>query len=201
MHPYNNWTVERVALLRKLWSEGLSASQVAKQLGGVSRNAVIGKAHRLGLLARAKPTRPVRMPRVRAPRSPQPTARLISTGGGEVYVCSNEDPRERQVAVARSAREHEAALARSLSLQPLVGADGRTTDVHRLMPTMCKFPIGDPSDSAFGFCGRPVDGARCYCAPHAALCYPSTPTAKRSRRLSASSVRDDKLSQYMVAGR
>ena len=47
------WTEERVELLKKLWAEGLSASQVAKQLGGVTRNAVIGKVHRLGLSNRA----------------------------------------------------------------------------------------------------------------------------------------------------
>ena len=54
------WTDERVEELKKLWSEGLSASQIAKQLGGVTRNAVIGKVHRLGLSGRATPSRPVR---------------------------------------------------------------------------------------------------------------------------------------------
>lgn len=49
-----NWTDERVEKLKKLWSEGLSASQIAAQLGGVSRNAVIGKVHRLSLPGRAK---------------------------------------------------------------------------------------------------------------------------------------------------
>ena len=49
------WTDERVEQLKKLWSEGLSASQIANRLGDVTRNAVIGKVHRLGLEARAKP--------------------------------------------------------------------------------------------------------------------------------------------------
>ena len=53
-----NWTDERVELLKKLWSEGLSASQIATQLGGVSRNAVIGKAHRLGLKVYEAPQPP-----------------------------------------------------------------------------------------------------------------------------------------------
>ena len=52
------WTEDRVELLTKLWAEGLSASQIAKQLGGVTRNAVIGKVHRLGLSGRAKPSNP-----------------------------------------------------------------------------------------------------------------------------------------------
>ena len=51
------WTEERVELLTKLWAEGLSASQIARSLGDVTRNAVIGKIHRLGLSGRATPTR------------------------------------------------------------------------------------------------------------------------------------------------
>src|ERR1700759_4674987 len=54
------WDDERVATLKKLWLEGLSASQIAKQLGGVTRNAVIGKVHRLGLSGRAAPSKPAR---------------------------------------------------------------------------------------------------------------------------------------------
>ena len=53
-----SWNDERVETLKKLWSEGFSASQIAAQLGGVTRNAVIGKVHRLGLAARAKSSSP-----------------------------------------------------------------------------------------------------------------------------------------------
>src|SRR4030081_2846895 len=49
-----NWTDERVETLKKLWADGLSASQIAAELGGITRNAVIGKVHRLGLSGRAK---------------------------------------------------------------------------------------------------------------------------------------------------
>src|SRR5215472_15870446 len=73
------WTDERVEVLKKLWLEGLSASQIAKQLGGVTRNAVIGKVHRLGLSGRAAPSQPSRpvyrpqRPRVaQAPVAPAP---------------------------------------------------------------------------------------------------------------------------------
>ena len=75
------WTEERVSLLRKLWTEGLSASQIAKQLGGVTRNAVIGKVHRLGLAGRATPSRPAKRP-VRAARPrplPGPSAPRLRT--------------------------------------------------------------------------------------------------------------------------
>ena len=65
------WTDERVELLKKLWQDGLSASQIAKQLGGVTRNAVIGKVHRLGLSGRAAPSKPAR-PAFKAPRPARP---------------------------------------------------------------------------------------------------------------------------------
>ena len=68
------WTDERVELLRKLWLDGHSASQIAKQLGEVTRNAVIGKVHRLGLSGRATPSQPTR-PAFKAPRPPRPAVR------------------------------------------------------------------------------------------------------------------------------
>src|ERR1700691_4762226 len=64
-----SWTDERVELLKKLWSDGLSASQIAAELGGITRNAVIGKVHRLGLPGRAKSTSST-APRPRKARSP-----------------------------------------------------------------------------------------------------------------------------------
>jgi GcrA cell cycle regulator len=62
------WTDERVELLKKLWTDGLSASQIAAELGGITRNAVIGKVHRLGLSGRAK------SPSSTAPRPRKPRA-------------------------------------------------------------------------------------------------------------------------------
>src|SRR5581483_8070971 len=64
------WTDERVELLKKLWSDGLSASQIAAELGGITRNAVIGKVHRLGLSGRAK-----------SPSSAAPRPRKARTSG------------------------------------------------------------------------------------------------------------------------
>ncbi len=65
-----SWTEERMTVLKKLWAEGHSASQIAKQLGGVTRNAVIGKVHRLGLSGRSTPSRPVKRPSFRcSPKS------------------------------------------------------------------------------------------------------------------------------------
>ena len=70
-----SWTDERIDQLKAMWEKGLTASQIADELGGVSRNAVIGKAHRLGLQSRPSPVRPNEAPKKAAPvRKPAPEA-------------------------------------------------------------------------------------------------------------------------------
>ncbi len=156
------WTDERVALLKKLWAEGLSASQIAKQLTGVTRNAVIGKVHRLGLAGRATPSRPAKRP-VRVQRQrPQvpasPTAPRLRVASPVAY-----EP-ELQV------------------LEPLVLDNGATATVLTLNDRMCKWPIGDPTDNSFAFCGRGACSGP-YCSEHARLAY--QPSQSRKRRTAA----------------
>lgn len=94
-HPLNDWTPARVEKLSRLWMEGFSAAQVAKELGGVTRSGVIGKVHRLGLSGRERPSHPSRpiaiagqprttprkaVPRPIKPKSIPPTSAFISTG-------------------------------------------------------------------------------------------------------------------------
>ena len=74
-----NWTDDRVEILKKLWSEGLSASQIAAELGGISRNSVIGKVHRLGLSGRAK-NASSGLPRQRKPRAAAHMMRMSRPG-------------------------------------------------------------------------------------------------------------------------
>ncbi|HWA00930.1 MAG TPA: GcrA family cell cycle regulator [Caulobacterales bacterium] len=149
------WTEERVTTLKKLWAEGLSASQIAKQLGGVTRNAVIGKVHRLGLAGRATPSRPAKRPvRTARPRVVGPTAPRIRPASAMPTVVIPE-------------------------LEPVKFEDGRTANVLTLNESMCKFPIGDPNDANFAFCGRGAVGGP-YCADHARLAY--QPSQARKRR-------------------
>ncbi|MET0181782.1 MAG: GcrA family cell cycle regulator [Caulobacterales bacterium] len=151
------WTDERVSLLRKLWTEGLSASQIAKQLGGVTRNAVIGKVHRLGLAGRATPSRPAKRPvRVARPRpAASPTApRLrppMAPGLPPVIIPH---------------------------LEPLPLDNGQNVTVLTLTDRMCKFPIGDPTDADFAFCGRDSCNGP-YCSDHARLAYQPSQTRRR----------------------
>lgn len=135
------WTDERVELLKKLWQDGLSASQIARQLGGVTRNAVIGKVHRLGLSGRAQPSKPRRAV-IRAPRRPRPAplARPAAVAGPPV--------------VLRIVREAPGT------------ATALTLGAH-----MCKWPIGDPRSASFSFCGRRAADDGPYCGDHARVAH------------------------------
>jgi len=148
------WTDERVATLKKLWLDGLSASQIAKQLGGVTRNAVIGKVHRLGLSGRAAPSQPAR-PAFKAPRAPRPAP------PAPLPVRRAPPP---IMAAAPVYRHEETGSATVLTL----GAH------------MCKWPIGDPATDSFSFCGRRTGEEGPYCGEHARLAY--QPQQKKTKR-------------------
>jgi GcrA cell cycle regulator len=162
------WTEDRVGALKKLWLEGQSASQIAKQLGGgVTRNAVIGKVHRLGLSGRATPSQPARAAttfrpaRVRTTPPAQPSA-----------------PRRIEAAQPRPA----APTPPVQSVQELPG----TATVLTLGAHMCKWPIGDPSSNEFSFCGRRASES-VYCVEHARVAY--QPQVKRGATDLARSLR------------
>jgi GcrA cell cycle regulator len=152
------WTDERVELLKKLWLEGLSASQIAKQLGGVTRNAVIGKVHRLGLSGRATPSQPSR-PAFRAPRPARPAMSSPATH--------------------RRAEAPRADTRVALRPVPYIEEPGTAT-VLTLGAHMCKWPIGDPATAEFTFCGRRSSEEGPYCVEHARLAYQPAQTKKKS---------------------
>ena len=149
------WTDERVELLKKLWQDGLSASQIAKQLGGVTRNAVIGKVHRLGLSGRATPSKPQRSV-FKAPRPPRP-------------ISPPSAPRRIAEPLAHAA----APPTRYVDEAP-----GMAT-VLTLGAHMCKWPIGDPALDNFTFCGRRTDEGP-YCHEHAQVAYQPAQAKKKT---------------------
>jgi GcrA cell cycle regulator len=161
-----SWTDERVETLKKLWQEGHSASQIAKQLGGVTRNAVIGKVHRLGLSGRAAPSQPTR-PLYKPARPSRPAASASSHA-------------ERPAAQA-TVRRTEPVLARPVISQPIVPyvESPGTATVLTLGAKMCKWPIGDPSSDSFSFCGRRSDDGTPYCVEHARVAYQPSQKAKK----------------------
>ncbi|MBB4041196.1 GcrA cell cycle regulator [Microvirga flocculans] len=168
------WTDERVELLKKLWTDGLSASQIAAELGNVTRNAVIGKVHRLGLSGRAKDAKPAASaaarPRkaTRAPSAPAPIAPQPHTGN--VVIA----PIAMQPAVA----ETEAFVDEDVAI-PM----SERVTIMDLRESMCRWPMGDPTKPEFRFCGaRSITGLP-YCTHHARVAYQPVADRKRERKL------------------
>ncbi|QCI98858.1 GcrA family cell cycle regulator [Agrobacterium larrymoorei] len=168
-----NWTDERVEKLKKLWAEGLSASQIAAQLGGVSRNAVIGKVHRLNLPGRAKAggTVATSRPAVKRPASaPQRPANFaaarpaanrpvpVRTSGAVAFKEDMDIDAVETLEYARPSSNVVIPISRRLTLTELTE---RT----------CKWPVGDPLKDDFHFCGCEASESSPYCKFHAKMAY------------------------------
>lgn len=138
-----SWSEERVATLERLWKDGLSASQIAANLGGVTRNAVIGKVHRLGLTGRAAP---------HVPGAGRPDQRRERRG----RLPSRPPP----------ARRLDARPAIEAAPLPQTGL-ATVVSVRR---DECRWPLGEPKDPGFCLCGRPRERGA-YCAAHGAVAY------------------------------
>jgi GcrA cell cycle regulator len=165
-----NWTDERVELLKKLWAAGLSASQIAGELGGITRNAVIGKVHRLGLSGRAK-TVSSAAPRPRKPRAPSHPASMFRTQGATALQPSRLPDLDIEPFIQPDVRP---------MLEPV--SSERVT-IMDLRETMCRWPLGDPGTEEFRFCGSRSNSASSYCCYHAQLAY--QPASDRRRRTAA----------------
>ena len=166
------WTDDRVGALKKLWLEGQSASQIAKQLGGgVTRNAVIGKVHRLGLPGRAAPSQPARTATSFRTTRPRPAAPAATPA---------------QAPQASAPRRLEAVSSKPVPptppAAPIPDLPGTAT-VMTLGAHMCKWPIGDPSSREFSFCGRRASEG-VYCVEHARVAY--QPQVRRGAKESGS---------------
>ena len=159
-----SWTDERVELLKKLWSDGLSASQIAAELGGITRNAVIGKVHRLGLSGRAKSASST-APRPRKARSPMMRIGRASIRGNTALAHAYE-------------MEAEAAPELIDNVIPI----GQRRTILELTEQTCRWPVGDPSSSEFFFCGGNTIGGLPYCAYHSRVAYQPASERRRDRR-------------------
>ncbi len=155
------WTDERVAELTRLWSTGLSASEIGKILG-VSKNSVVGKAHRMKLESRPSPIKqgssgqPRRSRAARARRVPleapfqsRPTRPSVAPPPG----------------MTQDQRERNATVARGIDSRVLPRRSGVTRT------TSCLWPIGDPGDPDFRFCSEPAVPGKSYCAEHCKRAY------------------------------
>lgn len=161
------WTDERIAQLKAGWEGGMTASQIAEQLGeGVTRNAVIGKAHRLGLEARPSP---VKAGDEAGDAAPAPVATAAATA-----------PAPRPVAVAQPPA---AKAVPAVTKKPVRTGKAARTTLLDLNEKICKWPIGHPGDADFHFCGKPVQAGFPYCTEHCLVAYQAQlPRRDRDRR-------------------
>lgn len=194
-----SWTDERVELLKKMWSEGQSASQIAKELGGVTRNAVIGKVHRLGLSnragatpapAEAKPVEPKTQAKAKAPPKPAPANKP------EPAPEPKPEPAVAATTPAISpARKAIIPAGQPLPPQPSTNeispeALAKVSEIEKkakrltlmeLTERTCKWPVGDPATDDFWFCGLPVQQGKPYCEAHVGVAFQPM-SARRDRR-------------------
>lgn len=155
-----SWTDDRIEMLKAHWEAGMTASQIAEALGqGVSRNAVIGKAHRLGLEARPSPVK------IGEAASAVVHA-VVAAAEGVVEGLSTPASKTPPKRPARPAAPVKPAKTTLLDLSEKV----------------CKWPIGHPGETDFHFCGKPAQASFPYCSEHCAIAYQAQlPRRDRSR--------------------
>jgi GcrA cell cycle regulator len=167
------WTDDRIETLKALWTDGEStASQIAAKIGGISRNAVIGKAHRLGL-AGDRPSSTKGM-KINYPAERASARRVI-----DPLAAARRAEKQRQLSAAR---EREAARIEAERIGPDTPLpESRMIQIAELSHTVCHWPLGDPREPGFAFCGADIGSGKTYCPGHAALAY--RPAEKKEARV------------------
>lgn len=154
------WTDEKIKMLEQLWETGQSITQIGKALG-MTRNAVVGKAHRIGLAKRASPiVRSDKPAQPKAPPAPRPAVH---------HHNHNHAPAAPREAASHSHAGHHHPPAPSVP-QPQLSADMLAALTPADGPR-CKWPIGDPKNPDFDFCTKVALPGKPYCAEHCAQAY------------------------------
>ena len=167
-----NWTDERVEQLKILWAEGLSASQIARQLGGISRNAVIGKVHRLKLSGRGRASSAQPRQKKASSATPKPAARSASRPVPASVGATALQTRFEAEPVARRAPD---------AVEDVVVPISRRLRLIELSERTCKWPVGDPLSEDFHFCGNEIGETGPYCRYHAKLAFQPASERRRHR--------------------
>ena len=190
-----SWTDDRVEILKKLWVEGQSASQIAKELGGVTRNAVIGKVHRLGLSNRATSSSSSKSDtKSKASVKSMSHTKRVSNKTSTSKVTSANSPSEPRSNVT-SLRRQIIPAGQPLPPQPSANeispeALARVSEIEKkakkislleLTERTCKWPVGDPATEKFWFCGLPSQAGKPYCEAHVGVAFQPM-SQRRDRR-------------------
>ena len=169
------WSDERVELLKRMWGEGASASQIAKELGGVTRNAVIGKVHRLGLSNRTSGAAPAAEAPLADEPAPEPAAAPVPAAEP---VRPNIPPANQPLPPQPS---NDGISPEAIATVRETEKNARKLDLMELTERTCKWPIGDPATEEFWFCGLPVKAGKPYCEAHVGLAFQPM-SSRRDRR-------------------
>ena len=190
-----SWTDDRVEILKKLWVEGQSASQIAKELGGVTRNAVIGKVHRLGLSNRATSSSSSKSDtKSKTSVKSMSDTKRVSNKTSTSKVTSANSPSEPRSNVT-SLRRQIIPAGQPLPPQPSANeispeALARVSEIEKkakkislleLTERTCKWPVGDPATEEFWFCGLPSQAGKPYCEAHVGVAFKPM-SQRRDRR-------------------
>ncbi len=188
------WTDERVEKLKELWEQGKSASEIAKELGNVTRNAVIGKVHRMGLQSRAASAdaKPDEASKKKPAKAAPKAARKSTKAEAEAKPAKAE-----KVEVEVELEEIEVKSVNSSNQFPTVVPvnndevseetrrnvervenESKRLNLMQLTERTCKWPIGDPATEDFWFCGHPSEAGKPYCQAHVELAF-QAPMARR----------------------
>lgn len=176
-----SWTDQRIETLTKMWTEGKSASDIAKELGEVTRNAVIGKVHRLGLKGRVtKETKPV----VEAPKKPaKPKVEKTEVVESEELLGAENhlfgEPIVPTLEMIAAIKDEIPLEAREQALK--IESQSKRLNLMQLTERTCKWPVGDPATEDFWFCGHPSKAGKPYCDAHVELAF-QAPMSRRDRR-------------------
>ncbi len=196
-----SWTDERVETLKKMWNDGQSASQIAKELGGVTRNAVIGKVHRLGLSNRAVPgaaTGPVETvaeAMAADTTAAAPETKAASAAPEEAAPKKPIDDDDLPEPPMSAARRAIIPAGQPLPPQPSLNeispeALAKVSEIEKqakrlslmeLTEKTCKWPVGDPATDDFWFCGLGVQAGKPYCEAHVGVAFQPM-SSRRDRR-------------------
>ncbi|MGJ8583618.1 MAG: GcrA family cell cycle regulator [Marinosulfonomonas sp.] len=184
------WTDERVETLKKMWGEGQSASQIAKELGGVTRNAVIGKVHRLGLSNRTGGSTAAKPAAKEATPKPAPAAKPKAATPKPAPAPAEAAPKpvvpiRRQIIPAGQPLPPQPS-ANEISPEALasvreVEKKSKKISLMELTERTCKWPVGDPATDDFWFCGLSVKTGKPYCEAHVGVAFQPM-SSRRDRR-------------------